>query len=80
MTVQEYLKDVYYNDDLIAICAEMDHGTQLILDVRGWGWLSTHCGMNNKEAAKFQDEIGVFTAKAIIEKLEREANNNKETN
>lgn len=80
MTVQEYLKNVYYNDGLSAICAEMKHGTQLILDVRGWGWLTTHGGMNSDQAAKFQDEIGVFTAQAITEKLQREAIINKETN
>jgi hypothetical protein len=77
MTVNEWLKDITYDENLIAGVAEMPHGTQLIFDVRGWGYLSEKCGMNNIKAAKFQDDVGRFIVTAVKEKLAREVQDGK---
>ncbi len=73
MTVQEWLKDITYDENLIAGVVEMNHGTQIIFDVRGWGWLTKPGKMDNETAIKFQDEVGKFIVTAIQEKLAREA-------
>lgn len=73
MTVQEWLKDITYDENLIAGVVEMNHGTQPIFDVRGWGWLSTHGKMDNETAIKFQDDVGRFIVEATQEKLAKES-------
>ena len=72
VTVQEYLKGIEYSRDLIAAVCEKEHGTQLIFDVRGWGYLSKNCGLSEQEAVDFQDKLGEYMVTAVIEKLTRD--------
>lgn len=73
ITVQEYLKGIEYSRDLIAAVCEKEYGTQLIFDVRGWGYLSKRCGLSEQEAIDFQDKLGEYIVAAVIEKLTSEA-------
>lgn len=54
-------------------------GLQIIADVRGWGAIqnlfkNANGTIKEKEAMKFQDDLGEWLAEAINEKLEREKN------
>lgn len=73
MTVQEYLRDISYNNDGGFIAAERpNYGTQNIADIRGYGYLKM-IGMPAPE--DFQDEVGRYIVQAVKEKNEREAGN-----
>ncbi len=80
MTVQKWLKGVFldeYSGTMIFSTPHEDNPKAIehILDVRGWGSLSSEMG--HEEAAKFQDKIAAFVVEAIKEKLERETTGNK---
>jgi hypothetical protein len=72
MTIQEWLKDVYYDEygQYLWSKQSSDGGNQLIGEVRGWGALQNKFN-TQEEAAKFQDEVGKFIAEAINEKVQR---------
>ena len=72
MTIQEWLKDVYYDEygQYLWSKQSSDGGSQLIGEVRGWGALQNKFN-TQEEAAKFQDEVGKFIAEAINEKVQR---------
>lgn len=58
---------------------ESNGGCQLLADVRAWGRIQNMFkdnkgNMDLEAAAKFQDEVGLFIAEAINEKLERLSN------
>jgi hypothetical protein len=79
MTVQEYLgKKIIYDPHGPMIFTVRDTGhNQHLLDVRGWGSIQYLFKKDNGDldldrAAKLQDEIGIFIAKAIQEKIERD--------
>jgi len=73
MTIQEWLKDVYYDNwgQYLWSKQDADGGSQMIGEVRGWGALQ-HEFETEEKAAEFQDEIGKFIAEAINEKIKRE--------
>ena len=72
MTVKEYLANgVVYNDELIGITSSNEQ--MLIVDIRGWGYLSKIIFKGDSKAAiEFQDKLGQFITDAINEKLEKE--------
>lgn len=72
MTLQEWLKDVYYDEHGQYIWSKQssDDGSQLIGEVRGWGTLQQEFA-TIEEAEKFQDEVGKFIADAINEKVQQ---------
>jgi hypothetical protein len=72
MTIQEWLKDVYYDEygQYLWSKQSSDGGSQLIGEVRGWGALQNEFN-TQEEATKFQDEVGKFIAEAINEKVQR---------
>lgn len=68
MTVQEYLKDVEYNQEGGFIAVERDgYGTQNIADIRGYGYLDKVLKLPNM--SEFQDKVGEFIVQAIREKI-----------
>lgn len=69
--VSEYIKGevLYGYGTSIWFNVDKNGGVQKVLDIRGWGHLSTTMG--DSEAEKFQDEIGEFVAEAINEKLKK---------
>ena len=72
MTIQEWLKDVYYDEygQYLWSKQSSDGGSQMIAEVRGWGALQLEF-KTHEEAGKFQDEVGKFIAEAINEKVQR---------
>jgi hypothetical protein len=70
MKIQEWLKDVYYDEygQYLWSKQSSDGGSQLIGEVRGWGAIQN---LNIKDPDKFQDEVGKFIAEAINEKVQR---------
>ena len=71
MTLQQWLKDVYYDEFGQYIWAKHpEGGNQMVAEVRGWGALQ-HEFATIEEAEKFQDEVGKFIADAINEKIEK---------
>jgi hypothetical protein len=72
MTLQEWLSNVYYDEWGTHIWnKEKDGGSQLVVDVRGWGRIQNEF-KKQEEAAKFQDEVGKFIVEAIKEKIQRD--------
>jgi hypothetical protein len=55
---------------------DVDGGSQMIGEVRGWGALQNEF-KTEEEAATFQDEVGKFIAAAINEKIQRDFGGNK---
>jgi len=70
MTIQQWLKDVYYDQDGQYLWSKQNDGSQMIAEVRGWGRLQNEFS-TEEDAAKFQDEVGKFIAEAINEKIQR---------
>ena len=72
MTIQDWLKDVYYDEfgQYLWSKQSSDGGSQMIGEVRGWGALQNEFN-TMEEASKFQDEVGKFIAEAINEKVQR---------
>ena len=70
MTIQQWLKDVYYDEYGQYLWSKQSDGSQMIGEVRGWGRLQNEF-QTEEEAAKFQDEIGKFIAEAINEKIQK---------
>ena len=72
MTIQDWLKDVYYDEfgQYLWSKQSSDGGNQMIGEVRGWGALQNEFN-TMEEASKFQDEVGKFIAEAINEKVQR---------
>jgi hypothetical protein len=72
MTIEKCLSDVYYDEYGTHICnKEQDGGNQLVADIRGWGRLQNEFN-TQKEAEKFQNEVGEFIVQSIREKIERD--------
>jgi hypothetical protein len=74
MTIKEYLNgNIYYEPAGQMIFCNKKKEDSLILNigsVRGWGEIQ-YLFKDKQDAAKFQDELGVFIAEAIKEKLEK---------
>lgn len=72
MTLEEWLKDVYYDQygQYLWSKQDADGGSQMIGEIRGWGALQ-NAFKTPEEASKFQDEVGKFIADAINEKVHR---------
>ena len=77
MTIQEWLKDVYYDEygQYLWSKQSSDGGSQLIGEVRGWGAIQN---LPITSPDKFQDEVGKFIAEAINEKVQRLNNKTNE--
>ena len=72
MTIKQWLSNVYYDEWGTHIWnKEKDGGSQLVVDVRGWGRIQNEF-KTQEEAAKFQDEVGKFIVEAIKEKIQRD--------
>ena len=73
MTIEKWLKDVYYDawGQRLWSKQDADGGSQIIGGIRGWGALQ-HEFKTEVEAAVFQDEVGKFIAQAIREKVQRD--------
>ena len=72
MTIKQWLSNVYYYEWGTHIWnKEKDGGSQLVVDVRGWGRIQNEF-KTQEEAAKFQDEVGKFIVEAIKEKIQRD--------
>jgi hypothetical protein len=78
MTIEKWLKDVYYDEhgQYLWSKQDADGGSQMIGEVRGWGALQNKF-KTEEEAATFQDEVGKFIAAAINEKIQRDFGGNK---
>lgn len=87
MTIKEWLSNVYYDEFGTHIWnEEKDGGSQLVVDVRGWGRIQNefelpkekgesdidHKRRMTQAAAKFQDSVGNFIVEAIKEKIQRD--------
>jgi hypothetical protein len=87
MTIEEWLSNVYYDEWGTHIWnEEKDGGSQLVVDIRGWGRIQNEFKTPKEDnepdieyrrrttqaAAKFQDEVGKFIVDAIKEKIERD--------
>lgn len=70
MTIQEWLKNVYYDEYGQYLWSKQNDENQMIGEIRGWGRLQNEFKTED-EAAKFQDEIGKFIAEAINEKIQK---------
>ena len=77
MKIQEWLKDVYYDEygQYLWSKQSSDGGSQLIGEVRGWGAIQN---LPITSPDKFQDEVGKFIAEAINEKVQRLNNKTNE--
>jgi hypothetical protein len=75
MTPQDFIgKKATYFEFGTQIFGENKKGElQIILDVRGWGAIQNLFKGDLKKASDFQDELGIWFADAINEKLERES-------
>jgi hypothetical protein len=77
MTIEEWLKDVYYDEyGQYLWSKDSTGGSQMIGEVRGWGALQNKF-KTEEEAATFQDEVGKFIADAINEKVQRDFGDKK---
>lgn len=79
MTIKEWLKDVYYdeNGQYLWSKQDADGGSQMIgFWGGGWGALQNKF-KTEEEAATFQDEVGKFIADAINEKIQRDFGDKK---
>ena len=77
MTIQEWLKDVRYDEYGQYLWSKRgEGGNQMIGEVRGWGALQHEFETEN-EAEEFQDMVGNFIAEAINEKVKRDYGTNK---
>jgi hypothetical protein len=74
MTIKEWLSNVYYDEWGTHIWnKEKDGGSQLVVDVRGWGRIQNEFMYEPpKKAEEFQDEVGKFIVEAIKEKIQRD--------
>lgn len=71
MTIEQWLKDVYYDEWGNCIWSrDKDGDNNMIADIRGWGILQ-YKFKTVEEAEKFHDEVGEFITQAIKEKLSR---------
>ena len=71
MTIQEYLSNVQYDENLGAIVVERaGYGTQNVADIRGYGYLEKIAKLPNVN--EFQDNVGEFIVWAIKREIERE--------
>lgn len=70
MTIQQWLKDVYYDEYGQYLWSKQSDGNQMIGEIRGWGRLQNEF-QTEEEAAQFQDEVGKFIVEAIREKIEK---------
>ena len=72
MTIEQWLSDVYYDawGQRIWNKEDKDGGSQIVLEVRGWGRLQNEFTSFDK-ASEFQDQAGEFIVEAIREKIER---------
>lgn len=78
MTVQEWLKDVYYDVSMQFIFAKKKNkGVEAVAGIRGFGSLSKEFP-TLEETYNFQDQVGKFIAEAINEKIERLKQQNNE--
>jgi len=69
MTIEQWLKDVYYDEWGTCIWSkDEDGGNQMVADIRGWGAIQNLFN-TPEEAEQFQDEVGEFIVQAIKEKL-----------
>jgi len=73
MTVKDFIGEkATYDKECFSIFGEdKKGGLQLLLDVRGWGAISSKLKDENK-AVQLLDNLGAWIAEAINEKLERE--------
>jgi len=78
MTIQQYLEGrVFYDEAGQMIFVEKQNGhCQILCDIRGWGHIQNLFTKNgvfrDREAAQFQDDIGIFVTEAIKEKIARD--------
>lgn len=72
MTIQQWLKDVYYDEygQYLWSKQSSDGGSQMIAEIRGWGAIQNSFPYQ-EQATKFQDEVGKFIADAINEKIDK---------
>lgn len=69
MTIEQWLKDVYYDEWGNCIWSKQKDGdNNMIADIRGWGVLQ-YKFKTVEEAEKFHDKVGEFITQAIKEKL-----------
>ena len=77
MTIEEWLKDVYYDEyGQYLWSKDSTEGSQMIGEIRGWGAIQQLFG-THKECQEFQDEVGKFIANAINEKVQRDFGDKK---
>jgi hypothetical protein len=77
MTIEKWLKNVYYDEyGQYLWSKDSTGGSQMIGEVRGWGGLQNKF-KTEEEAATFQDEVGKFIADAINEKVQRDFGDKK---
>jgi hypothetical protein len=77
MTIEKWLKNVYYDEFGTHIWNKDKEGDiQKVADIRGWGAIQ-NLFKTQKEAEEFQDEVGKFIADAINEKVQRDFGGNK---
>lgn len=70
MSIEEYLAGVEYNEELGSIVVNREnYGQQIVLDVRGYGFLSNITKTHNTH--EFQDRVGKFVVEAILERLNK---------
>lgn len=72
MTIQEYLSNVQYDENLgaIVVVERPGYGTQNVADIRGCGYLEKIAKLPNVN--DFQDNVGEFIVRAIKREIERE--------
>jgi hypothetical protein len=73
MNIKQWLSNVYYDEYGTHIWnkEDVDGGSQLVADVRGWGRIQNEF-KTETEAVDFQDKIGRFITEAIREKIKRD--------
>jgi hypothetical protein len=77
MTIEKWLKNVYYDEFGTHIWNKDKEGDiQKVADIRGWGAIQ-NLFKTQKEAEEFQDEVGKFIADAINEKVQRDFGDKK---
>ena len=77
MTIEKWLKNVYYDEFGTHIWNKDKEGyIQKVADIRGWGAIQ-NLFKTQKEAEEFQDEVGKFIADAINEKIQRDFGDKK---
>lgn len=76
MTIQKWLKDVYYDDYGQYLWSKGDNGLQMIGEIRSWGALQNEF-KTEEESAAFQEKVGKFIADAINEKVQKDFGGSK---